>query len=166
MVIKGSLLAATTMLPSWVVLPLAMISMLVIASHVLAIHQSDLPLRRRRIRVVNGFLLLFVTALLAFALGMAEVAGRPAEDPAGTRQFVMVWMTIVGLLAIIVMLAAADAVNTVTHRIAQRRTLRRQMRSELAADLTTKHALQRASPPAPHTTRPTIAGRQDARRGG
>lgn len=168
-----AILAATTILPAWIVLPLSLLVMLVTAGHVLAVHQSDLPFRRRRIRVVNGILMLLVTGMLAYALGMAEVVSRPAENPAATREFVLVWISIIGLLGLVVGLAGADAAHTLLHGLGVRRQLRQEMREHLAMDLAEKRALKAAaaarakSGPIPAAAPPGTARRgQDARRGG
>ncbi len=67
------------MLPPWVVLPLAGLTLLVTAAHVLALQTSDLPSRRRRLRTAAGVLMMLVTGLLAYALGLgAAVLGALA----------------------------------------------------------------------------------------
>lgn len=132
--------ASTTILPAWIVLPIAVLTLLVVATHVLAVHQSELPLHRRRIRVVNGLLMLVVTALMAYALGMATVVESPSTNPAAAREFLIVWLSIIGLVGIVIALAGADAVHTVLGGFRVRRQLRREMRNNLAQDLAKRHA--------------------------
>jgi 4-amino-4-deoxy-L-arabinose transferase-like glycosyltransferase len=146
-------LASTTILPGWVVLPVAAVTMLVVAGHILATHASDLPTRRRRLRVANGLLMLFVTALLAYALGVAAVVEDPATRPHETREFVIVWMMIIGLLGVVVAFAGADAIATIAHGLGVRRQFRRQMRGGLTHDLSAR----RAGTPSPQE--PTRAAR-------
>jgi hypothetical protein len=139
------LLASTTILPGWVVLPVSAATMLVVAGHVLATHASDLPTRRRRLRVVNGVLMLFVTALLAYALGVAAVVEEPTARPRETREFVIVWLMIIGLLGVVVSLAGADAIATLSHGWRSRRELRTQMRHGMARDLVDRRAARPAA---------------------
>jgi hypothetical protein len=138
------LVGSTTILPGWLVLPAAAITMLVVATHVLATHASDLPLRRRRLRIANGLLMMVVTAMLAYALGIAAVVERPTAQPHDTRNFVIVWLMIVGLLGVVVSLAGADAVATVLHGWSIRRELRKEMRAKLGTDLASRRAAERA----------------------
>lgn len=141
-----NLLASTTILPGWVVLPAAAATMLVVAGHVLATHAGDLPIRRRRLRVVNGLLMLFVTALLAYALGVAAVVEEPTARPRETREFVIVWLLIIGLLGVVITLAGADAIATITHGWLARRELRRQMRLGAESDALARHAQRPLAP--------------------
>lgn len=135
-----TLLALTTILPGWVVLPVAAATMLVVAGHVLATHASDLPTRRRRLRVVNGILMMFVTALLAYALGVAAVVEEPTARPDETREFVIVWLLIIGLLGVVISLAGADAIATLVHGWQARREFRRQVRLDAGRQLVERHA--------------------------
>lgn len=133
-------LGATTILPGWVVLPAASITMLVVAVHVLMTHGGDLPPRRRRLRVANGLLMMLLVGLLAYALGVAAVVEEPRTRPDAAREFVIVWLSIVGLVAIVVALAGADAIATVAHGWGVRKQLRREMRDGLQSDLTARRA--------------------------
>ncbi|MBY0312988.1 MAG: hypothetical protein K2W85_13030 [Phycisphaerales bacterium] len=118
------------MLPGWVVIPLALLTMLGVAGHVLSVHASDMPLQRRRLRIAAGMLMLVLTGLLAYALGVAEVVVDPRTQPGAARQFVIIWLAIVGLLAIVVMLAIVDAWETTRSGWVEHRRLRAKMRSE------------------------------------
>jgi hypothetical protein len=53
---------------------------------------------------------------------------------------VLVWLTIIGLLGIVVTLAGVDALNTVASGAAVRRQLRKEMREGLANDLKGRRA--------------------------
>jgi len=138
-------LAQTSILPAWVVLPVSGLTMLVVACHVLATHAADMPLRRRRLRVANGLLMMFVTALLAYALGVAGVVETPRAQPEQTREFVLVWLAIIGLLGLVVALACADAMATVVRAWGNRRVLKRQLRHAMARDLGQRRAAERAA---------------------
>jgi len=115
------------MLPAWIVLPLAGLTLLVTAAHVLAIQNPQVPLRRRRIRTANGLIMMFVIALLAYAIGIAEVVHDPAAAPRETRMFLTVWGAIIGLLGIVVTMAGLDAVHTIRLGVTSRRELRRRL---------------------------------------
>lgn len=140
-------LAATTILPGWLVLPAAALTMLVVAVHVLATHAGDLPLRRKRLRIANGLLMMLLVALLAYALGVAAVVHEPRTAPKEAREFVVVWLSIIGLVALVVTLAAADAIATVVHGWALRKELRAEMRSGLKGDLVARRAVGAAGRP-------------------
>jgi hypothetical protein len=148
------ILAQTTILPGWLVLPFAAVTMLVVATHVLATHAGSLPPRRRRLRIANGIIMMFVTALLAYALGVAAVVEDPTAQPTETRSFVTIWLAIIGLVGLVVALACADAVATVAHGWGIRRDLRREMRTSLRADLAERRASQ-----APSVQGPARGGR-------
>jgi hypothetical protein len=126
-------LSTGTLLSPWLVLPLAAVTMLAIAGHVLSLYAEEMPASRRRIRAANGMLMLFVAALLAYALGVAPVATPPYATAHQTHTFLLVWMTIIGLLPIVVMLAALDVLNTVLLHVMARRRLRRQLGQDLHA---------------------------------
>ena len=117
------------MVPGWVALLLAAPTMFIIARHILSISSSDLDLSRRRLRIGNGLLMMFITALLAYALGVTEVPDQPRTNPAAARLFVMLWTVIVGLLAVVVALAVLDALVTTRTSIRERNALRREVDS-------------------------------------
>lgn len=110
-------------LPAWLVIPAAAATMLLIAGHVLAMHSVRMPPSRRRIRTANSLLMLLIVPLLAYALAIAS-----ARDE---REFVLVWLTVIGLLWIVVMISAIDVLNTLRMHVAERRALRRRMRETL-----------------------------------
>jgi 4-amino-4-deoxy-L-arabinose transferase-like glycosyltransferase len=123
------LLTGTTnpVLPPWVVLPAAAATMLVVAAHILVMPTIEMPASRRRIRTVNGFLMLFATALLAYAFGMATESAP--------RRFAVVWSAVVLLLAVIVAIAMLDVLNTVRLGFRDRRRMREGLRDDLHAAL-------------------------------
>jgi predicted nucleic acid-binding Zn ribbon protein len=127
---------AQGMLPAWLVLPICGLVLVVIAGHVLGLHMQDMPPRRRRIRTACGLLMMFVTAMIAYALGIMPVPqGGAGGDGERGRAFVMVWTIIVGLLAMMIVLAASDALHTLMQALHDRRALRDELRSRVASDV-------------------------------
>lgn len=127
-------ISASSMLPGWIAVMLAAPTMLVIAWHILSVQRSSLEIARRRLRIGNGLLMMFITALLAYALGMARVPDQPRTDPAASRAFVLLWSLIVGLLAIVVGLALLDALLTTRSGVRARRTWQRDMSAVIGED--------------------------------
>lgn len=136
----GVMTLGEAMLPGWVVIPLAALTMLGVAGHVLSVHASEMPLGQRRLRIAAGMLMLVLTGLIAYALGVAEVVVDPRTQPGAARQFVIIWITIVGLLAIVVMLALVDAWETTRSGWTAHRRMRAQMRADALADLAERSA--------------------------
>lgn len=96
---------ASGLVPAWAVFPLAALAMLVVAGHVLWLPRAQMPASRRRIRIVNGLLMLFTLPLGAYALGIAD----PSSDKRG---FVVSWMLVSGMVTIVLLVAMADLANT------------------------------------------------------
>ncbi len=114
----------------WLVIPPAAIMMLVMCFHIDGLLRSRHRSRRRRIRLLNGFVLLALAPLLV--LGFCYVhAGTP-------RLFVAVWGLIFWLIGVTVMFACMDSFITIRRRrlVMQRR--RRALRDRLAGDLRTR----------------------------
>ncbi len=103
--------------PTWIVLPLAMIALILQAGYLLALRElppGRIPPSRKRIRTATGWLSMFAIPLTAYGFGIAT--------PADPTTFAIVWMVVIGLVAAILMLAVLDAVNTMRlHRKAKRR---------------------------------------------
>lgn len=97
--------ASGTIAPWWAVAPLAAVTMLVLAVHLGTLPRVEMPESRRRLRTVNGWLMLLVVPLAAYGFGVAD----PSVNG---RVFVMVWMMVAGLLVLVIGLAAADVINT------------------------------------------------------
>lgn len=123
------------MLSPWLVLPMAVITMLVIAWHVVSLQHARIPASRKRIRTANGLLMLFVTALLAFALSIMNSATPHGVGVEQVRLFVLVWALIMGLLPIVIGLAILDALNNIRILNATRRRLKRQLGSETLREI-------------------------------
>ncbi len=116
--------------PWWLVVPLAAIALLATASHIIVLREAPvgaLPESRRRIRISTGWVVMVAIPLTAYAFGIAT--------PSKPGVFSVVWLSVVGLLGAIVLLAMLDAFNTVRlHRDESRR-----LRRDLGAALRGKH---------------------------
>jgi len=121
-------LSTQPLLPAWVVLPMALLTLLVVSAHVqVLLGDRQMPPSRRRIRLCSGALMLLATPLIAFAFGILR--------PIDASVFTLVWTAIIGILFLVIMLAGFDALNTLrlhasTHR-SNRGSVRR-LRGELA----------------------------------
>jgi drug/metabolite transporter (DMT)-like permease len=116
--------------PTWFVLPLALIALVLQAGYLIAIRElgpDRMPPSRRRIRVATGWLSMFAIPLSAYGFGIA----RPSE--AGT--FTVVWMLVIGLISAIVMLAVLDAINTIRIHRREGEKVHRELRENLQRDL-------------------------------
>ena len=130
----ATLTLAQTMISPWIVLPLAGLTMLIVGAHVLAVQVSAMHPVRKRLRIANGLLMMFVAATLAYALGGVHLVADPRQHPEQARAFVIVWAVIVGLLAVVVALAVADAVGTAGWGWRKHRALRKEYRESLVAN--------------------------------
>lgn len=126
-------LTAASLLPAWAVVPIAAAAIVVLAAHVLAIQQSPMPPRRRRIRTANGLLMMLVSSLLAYALGVAPAIGNPTTNPEAARNFLVVWSAIMALLSLVIALAALDVAHTARLALTDRRRLRDEFRADVRA---------------------------------
>lgn len=89
----------------WIILPLALASMLIVSAHVTFLQASEAPPSRKRLRIANGWVMLLTLPLLA--VGVSLVA--PERQP---RLFALTWVGVVFLLALSIALAILDAANT------------------------------------------------------
>ena len=117
----------TPVASAWLVIPPAAIMMLVMCFHIDGLLRSPHRSRRRRIRLLNGFVLLALAPLLV--LGFAYVT------PGTPRVFVVVWGLIFWLIGITVMFACMDSFITLRRRRMVMRRRRRAMRDRLANEL-------------------------------
>ena len=105
-------------LPPIVVLPLAVLTVLLIAAHLAALQaDQSVPLSRRRIRTANGVVMLVTTLTLAYAFAYAS-----ATDPA---RFTLAWGASIMLLTIVLALSSIDVLNNLRLTRLQRRRVRR-----------------------------------------
>lgn len=112
--------------PSWIVLPLAMIALLVVAAHLIVLRehaQGKMPESRRQIRMVTGWVTMFTIPLLAYSFGIVSPTNQDA--------FLTAWLAVVGLLSAIVLMAAIDALNSIRLARLQTKELRDQFHSLL-----------------------------------
>lgn len=113
------------MAPLWVVGPIAIMTMLLLAGHVHLTARICEPESRRRIRLATGMLGLTIVPIATFALSVIT--------PANQRLFALAWMLIAGLIVIVLLLAFLDMFNTFRIYIDARRELRataRELRSK------------------------------------
>jgi hypothetical protein len=105
----------------WVVIPLAIVAMLLIAGHIMNLRADrEMPDSRRRIRLANAWLMMLLSPIGAMAFSIVT--------PGQAREFVLLMSIVVGMLGFIVILACADAVNNLRlHRAAVR-----ELREEVA----------------------------------
>lgn len=112
-------------LSAWIVVPMAAVTLLLLAGHLTALQTAAMPRSRRRIRTINGLLMMLVTPLIAYVFCVATT-----NEP---KTFVLGWTAVVWLLASIIFVAVVDAMNTLR--------LAREERAELRGRLV---ALRRA----------------------
>lgn len=110
--------------PAWLVLPLAVVALLVIATHWVMLGKAPMPATRKRIRSACGVLMMLSVPIFAYAFGIATTA-RP-------REFVLAWMLASSMLFLILMLAAADLIFTAYELRAERRRMREEMQAATA----------------------------------
>lgn len=118
-------------IPGYITVPLAGLAMIVIAAHMVILERSGERGVRRRIRISNGWVMLINTPLIAAGFSLVDPSVRP-------RMFLIVWTTIIGLVAITLLLAAADIANTAAQSRRSLRDLRdarRAMLERTRADL-------------------------------
>jgi len=94
----------TPLLPAWVVLPVAAFMLLVVAVHLLLMLKSEMPASRKRIRTLNGWIMLFLVPIGAAAFGIVS--------PGEPRLFVLIWSIVIAMLFLLIGLAVLDMVNT------------------------------------------------------
>lgn len=116
---------AESIVPAWLALPLAAVLLFVLAVHLHALARSAMPASRKRIRIVNGLLMMLATPAAAYAFGVAST-----EDQ---RRFVLAWVLVGGLLLMVIFLALLDILNTSRLHLRERAELRRDLASARAA---------------------------------
>ncbi len=131
---------AATMASPWIVLPLAGLTTLLIGSHVMSVQVSDMHAVRKRLRIANGLIMMFVAATLAYALGAVTLVTDPKLHPAQARAFIIVWVVIVALLSIVVALAIIDALGTAGWGLRTHQAMHRDFRAKLIANSPPKSA--------------------------
>lgn len=93
------------LVPTWLAITAAIITLLALAFHMTSLRRGRIPSSRRRIRTVNGWLMLVAIPVIAYAFGVAV--------PSQTRMYVLVWTACIGLLTIIVVISLIDVMNNI-----------------------------------------------------
>ncbi|MCE2966123.1 MAG: hypothetical protein ACK55O_03850 [Phycisphaerales bacterium] len=137
----SSALSGAPLVPAWIGIPLAGIVMLLASAHVVMLQSVDVPPSRRRIRTASGLIILVLAPLLCYAMCIASTANA--------RQFVLVWMAVLGLLFIVLMLAIMDMFNNV-------RIAREQMKQGLS--LSARAAAEALARARDRRARPRLTG--------
>lgn len=114
-------LPSTPLAPTWLVLPLAAVMLLLLAGYLISLQSGDVPPKRRRIRSANTMVMLLATPLIAYAFGIVA--------PANARLFLLTWLAITGLLALMILLAGLDALYSMRLHREQRRAVRESLRA-------------------------------------
>ncbi|MFG0284425.1 MAG: hypothetical protein ACF8R7_08390 [Phycisphaerales bacterium JB039] len=109
--------------PAWLALALGMITLIVIAGHLIALRSADMPESRRRIRTASGVVIMLATPLVAYALGIVT--------PAQAKAFTLSWSAVMGLLGLILILAMLDIANNARIYHRQRREMRASLRKAM-----------------------------------
>lgn len=128
-------LAISPMFPPWLVLPLAGIAFATIGGHLMALSRSSMQRRRRRIRTANAMVLLGLTALITYAVGFVDMLPSGGGSIGHVRAFVLVWMTIMGLVPVVLALAAMDVMNTIQMNREAAKELRRRLQMDAIRDV-------------------------------
>jgi hypothetical protein len=105
--------------PAWLVLPLAVLALLVVAWHWVGLARAEMPAARKRIRSVCGALMMVGVPVFAYAFGIAS--------PARPRQFVLAWMLASSVLLLVLLMAAADLAYTGWEARREMKRLRREV---------------------------------------
>ncbi len=112
--------------PSWIVLPLAIIALLVVAAHLIVLREhaiGKMPESRRQIRMVTGWVMMFTIPLAAYGFGIVS--------PTKEQEFLTAWLAIVGLLGAVVLMACVDALNSIRLARVQSREIHQELRALL-----------------------------------
>jgi len=112
--------------PSWFVLPLAMLALLIVAAHLIVLREhaiGKMPESRRQIRMVTGWIMMFTIPLIAYGFGIVS--------PTNEQDFLMAWTGIVGMLGAVILMACVDALNSIRLARVQRREIHQEFRALL-----------------------------------
>ena len=99
-------------MPATIAVPLGVVLMLMVAGQLVVLSRTQQPASRRRIRRVNGGLMLVTIPVLTTGFSLVDPDRAPAV-------WSLVWLGAMFLLAFVVLFALLDALNTV--RLARRR---------------------------------------------
>lgn len=109
--------------PVWFVLPMTVMALGVVVLHLRWLITTPMPESRRRIRGANGVMMLIALPLSFYALAMVP----PSEG----RAWVLSWMLLGGLVAMMMLLAWLDVFNNYRLMREERRELARELAHNL-----------------------------------
>jgi hypothetical protein len=115
------------LVPIWVSAPLAMITLVTVAAHLLAMRGAPMPESRRRIRTANGWLIFITVPVLVVAFSVVS--------PQNARQFALIWAVAMALVCFTIFMALVDMVNNLRLARIQRQRLSRSMGAQLRQQL-------------------------------
>jgi cytochrome bd-type quinol oxidase subunit 2 len=141
----------TPLLPAWLVLPMAVLTLLVLGGQFWAISTADMDAQRRRLRQATTFLMMVLTPLAAYGFAIAM--------PARGREYVIVWVLIAALLFMVILLALLDMLHSMRIHREQMSRVRRQLAQERARDVAA--ALAAAKAHGASGRRPSTPGEPD-----
>lgn len=111
---------ANPIVPSWLALIVGSLTLVLLASHLLALNNAtDIDSRRRRIRMTNAVLMMLVVPFVAYGFGIAT--------PSRGRAYVYVWVITSALLIMIILVALIDMLHSWQLHRMQLRDVRRQI---------------------------------------
>lgn len=113
------MLNTTPLLPAWIVLPVALILLLAVATHLLMLLRSNMPARRRRLRTLSGWIMLLVVPIGAAAFGVVT--------PSEPRAFVFIWSLVAILMLLLIVVSLLDLAHAHREHQAERRRLREEL---------------------------------------
>ena len=114
-------MSSEPLVSAWITMPLAALTLIALAAHVAHLHSAPMPASRRRIRTMNGSVMLVTVPSLAVAVSWVS--------PHESRLFVLAWTACVALLGMMVVLAATDMVNNMRLYRSERVALKAEYRS-------------------------------------
>jgi hypothetical protein len=117
----------TPLLPAWLVLPMAVLTLLMLGGQFWAISASGMEVQRKRLRQATTFLMMLLTPMTAYGFAIAV--------PVRGREYVLVWGMIAALLFIVIMLALLDMLHSMRVYREQLAVVRRQLAETRARDL-------------------------------
>lgn len=98
---------SASLLPWWLTIGPIALMMIVVAAHMVAIGRlgpGDEPASRRRVRLANGGVILILLPVLFMGFSIVT--------PDDRRAWLLTWLSAMGLLAIVIVLAGLDLLNT------------------------------------------------------
>lgn len=115
------------MLNPWIVIPITVVCLLMLAGHVIYLGHAEEYRSRRRIRQANGTLSMLTIATMCAGLCLFSPETMP-------REWALSWLAVMMLVTMHVLLAMGDALNTARlrrHAIRQFREASKRFREEL-----------------------------------